>query len=154
MTHTWLTRHRLGFSAKGFFAVLVVMLPNIFWAVFPPLQNPLLSSTAIAPWADWLENAARILLVISLLLVVPRENSKKQDTRMLVLSLVCLAFYDIFWLLYYLHVFHAWVYIGLAVFPSIYFISTALYLDNAAALVPAAVFGLVHIINMASSFLA
>ena len=64
---------------------------------------------------------------------------------MLCYAAACLVGYYACWILYYSGIACPWLFIGMAVLPTAYFTLAALWLKNRIALVPAILFGTIHI---------
>ncbi len=147
-------RYKFGFSLKGFLAFLLAMLPNIVWAVIPPFNDVLAASTAAFPVWETIAAASQWLMIAALVLFIHQDPEQEQHPRQLVGSAsFCLAGYYVFWVLYYAGVASPWLFIGMAVLPTAYFVLAALWLKNYIALVPAALFGAIHIVLTCIAYL-
>jgi hypothetical protein len=61
------------------------------------------------------------------------------------LAAFCLVGYYAAWICYYSGVADPWIFVSMAVLPSIYFILVELMLKNYIALIPSMIFGITHI---------
>ena len=147
--------YRIGFSLKGFIGSLLVMLPNVIWAIMPPVNDVLAKNSVEIPALDLIMNFCRVALIAFLIVVVNNaEVEGKKVKGILFLAVCCLIAYYASWVMFYAGVTNPWLFIlGLAAAPSLYFILLALWLQNNPALVPGTVFAVLHITVTAKGFL-
>ena len=122
------------------------MLPNIVWAVIPPLNDVLAANTVVFPVWEAIAAVSQWLMIAALTLFIHQDREQEQHPRQLVGSAsLCLAGYYAFWVLYYAGIVSPWLFIGMAGLPAAYFVLAALWLKNCIAVVPAVIFGITHI---------
>lgn len=139
-------QYRFGFSSEGLFAFLLAMLPNIIWALIPPANDVLSINRIVFPVWDVIASISQWLMIAALAVLINQSAIKEQRTKMLIGSAaLCLAGYYLFWILYYTGVINLWLFVGMAVLPTAYFLLVALWLKNYIAVIPAALFGVIHI---------
>jgi len=148
-------KYKTGFSLKGLIGSLLVILPNVIWVIVPPTNDVLAQNSVEIPALDLIMNICRIALIALLVLVVNKAEEEGKNTRhFLAAAILCLLAYYASWVMFYAGGINPWLFIiGLATVPSLYFILLALWLGNKPALVPGAVFALLHITVTAMGFL-
>ena len=139
--------YKIGFSVKGFISFILVMIPNIIWAVAPPAVDILSQNNAVYPVFDWIMNICRFIIVALLVLLINiAGNTKKRTWLFVAPGLLCLFGYCISWGLYYGGNVNPWLFVaGLAAAPSLYFIFVGLWLKNYLSLLPSVLFAVIHI---------
>lgn len=96
-----MSKYKVGFLIKGFVALMLVMIPNLIW------------------------------MIALLIVLIPRNNrSCKSIKTYFQLVTFCIVIYYIMWLVYYTGMVYPWMFVGMAAFPSIYFVFVELWLDN------------------------
>lgn len=144
--------YEMKFSFKGLIAVILVMIPNVIYAVFPHHTN-LLGNDDFGV-IDIFENIFRFLLIALLIILVNKNKTHQTKNKFtLICELLFLTAYYIMWVLLFLSVSNSFVYIGLAVFPCAFFIITAMILRNYPAMITAIIFAALHIIITCKNYL-
>lgn len=138
-------KYGLGLSKQGLLAVMLVMLPNLVYAIYQPATNPLAQGNAAELWLDIAENIGRFGVMLSLIFIINRETAPRTCKTTALMAAVSLIFYYALWVCYLLGVSSGPVLLGLAVFPSIFFFVMAYRLRNLPAMAFAGLFGLAHI---------
>ncbi|MFC4322999.1 hypothetical protein [Litchfieldia salsa] len=147
-------KYRFGFSLNGFIVFLLAIVPNIIWVIVPPTNNPIAGNSASIPIFDIVVHVSQFIMILLLISVIRKESKNKKYIRVYIgLASFCLAGYYALWISYYAGILSPWIYVGLAVLPSIYFISAELWLKNYVAIIPSVVFGLTHILITCSNVL-
>lgn len=141
-----------GFSAVGLLAVALVMLPNVLYLFLSP-PNDVLANSKAAFWLwNVLENLGRFGLMLALIFIVNTDGMIKR--RLLFIMAACfLASYYTCWTAYFLGITSGLLLIGLAVFPTVFFLLAALLLRNMMAVGFSVLFGILHISITANNFL-
>ena len=137
--------YRWGINKKGLFVVLLILPPNVLWALWPPALNPL--GVGAASYALWegLENIFRVFSIISSCLLIRLDRfSGEYHAWPLLIGLFLLGYY-VLWVLYYLGNTASILLLGLAVLPVGAFLSTALWQKNKVAFFFVLAFGILHI---------
>lgn len=144
--------YRIGFSVIGFLAVLIVMLPNLLFLFATPPINPLDHNEAAFWFWNLLENIGRFGMMFSICFIVSRISVGKN--RFLDFSaLFFLLIYYALWGFYFSGFTNGAMLVGLAVFPSLFFLLIARKLRNPFAFSFALLFALTHISITANNFL-
>ncbi len=151
-------KYALGFSWMGFIAIMLVMLPNIFYFLFPPVNTPDMPHDR-GHIINIMENISRIIFIVLLIFMV---NGRKVETisPYTAVMLVLLLLYYWLWSRYFtggrnyslLNEKLLFIPVPMAVFPALYFIAAALWLGNIPAAAAAAIFGIAHVINTYITF--
>lgn len=144
--------YKLGFSPIGCMAVLLVMIPNLLYFFAVPPSDVLSANEADFILWNVLENIGRFGTMLTLCVVVNQHNMRKvryQDA----LAWGSLCVYVILWSLYFIGWFNGVSLVGLALFPSLFFMLVAWKLRNMPALLFAALFAVLHIGITCSNFL-
>lgn len=134
------------FSIKGFSVFFAMMLPNILWIAYPPANDILVTNLSDYPI---LNNTMFISqwIMFALLMILSRkvETKSDMDTFYIVCCTISLIGYYIFWVLYYMAIISSIVFMGMAIFPSVFFIIFSLLQKNNIALFPAIIYAVLHI---------
>ncbi len=138
-------QYHLDFSKEGLAAFVFAMLPNILWALAPPANDVLAANAVVFPVWEAIASASQGLMIAALVVLVRADEPSQRNTVMLRCAVACLIGYYVNWVLYYAGIVNPWLFIGMAVLPAAYFALAALWLKNRIALVPASLFGVIHI---------
>lgn len=138
-------KYKISFSLKGLVAVTLVMIPNILYSLIPYNTNLLEYDEAFGV-LDILENIFRVILIITLIGIVNTDNSQKIGGFESISAYLFLSAYYLMWIMMFLGMSNAFIYIGLAVFPCVFFLITSIILRNYPACFAVAVFAAFHII--------
>jgi len=138
----------------GLAAVLLVMIPNIIWAIFPPGNNPLATDVLSLPLLDILENVFRTALIILLLLLTVRDpDLNPRNEAWLISSVALLVAYYFCWIIYFCGNTDPAILLGLAIAPSAFFCLYAFWLKNVPAFFVSVLFAATHIIITSINYL-
>lgn len=144
--------YKFGFSIIGFMAVLLVMLPNVLY-LFIPITNDALSGNSAGFWLwNILENIGRFGLMSTLIIICNKKHNSYKPISIGIIGLCALILYYIFWFRYFVGTADGFTLLGLAVFPTVFFISSAIWIKNYIALGFGVLFGIMHIAITASNF--
>ena len=132
----------IGFSLQGFLIILLPMVPNIFYFVFPKffISNHEVTKHEIL---ELIEHSSQFLFILLLLLLKSNIDASRQSKLVLVISLVLIAYY-LLWILLVLGYRNRIVLMCMAIFPVIYFILSEIWLHNYFAMIPTVIFGIAH----------
>ena len=148
-----MNNYNLGFSLKGFLAFMLVMIPNVIWMIVPPSNNPIAANSAMYPLFDIITGISKAMMITLLIILIPKKNRHGKGKKIYIkFALFCLVIYYVMWILYYAGIINPWMLVGMAVFPSAYFIFVELWLNNYIAITPSAFFGIAHIAITFSNF--
>jgi hypothetical protein len=134
----------LGFSWKGFLIVLLPMIPNVFYFIFP---NAIPSGTIENKHLtlDFIEHGSQFIY-IGLLIFMATNKEVSLQSKYLVGMIILLLSYYILWILLFAGNKNLVILICMAVFPVVYFILAEIWIHNYFAIIPTTVFGIVHLI--------
>lgn len=149
---------KLGFSWIGLIVFLLPMLINIVYVILPPKNAPT-TQQETNKILEIIEQSARILYMLAIVFLVCKEKVDFTSIWMFV-GLIFLALYYIVWFRYFLGgrdielLGKAFLFVPmpLAVFPVIYFIFSAIWLNNYIAVLFMIIFGIAHNIISYKSF--
>lgn len=144
--------YKIGPSMIGIAAVLLIMFPNAVYLFYSPPED-ILSVNEASYWLwNILENIGRFGLMITLCIVVNKDLPTK--SRLVTIGSVCsLLAYYMLWVAYFAGIFNGLSLVGMAFFPSVFFLLIAWRQRNIFALVFTALFAIMHIAIMSNNFL-
>lgn len=143
--------YSFGFSWIGLLAVLLPMLPNLFYFRYPHVAIP--AGNPVHPLLKALEHGSRGLFLAFLVCIVPVSRTLSPDVWAAGAAVMLLS-YLAFWALLFAGRRSPRIYMGLAVFPVLYFMFAELWLGHLLALVPTAVFAGLHLYRSYQDFAA
>lgn len=143
---------KIGFSLVGLVAVLLIMLPNLLYLFFTPPNDILAGNSATFQFWNVLENIGRFGLMLTLIILVSKEGVRS-DKWLYVLAACFLLTYFVLWTAYFFDMVNGVFLLGMAVFPTAFFITSAVICRNPVASGFALLFGIVHISVTASNYL-
>lgn len=149
---------KLGFSWIGLIVFLLPMLINIVYVILPPKNAPT-TQQETNKILEIIEQSTRILYMLAIVFLVCKEKVDFTSIWMFV-GLMFLTLYYIVWFRYFLGgrdiellgKAFLFVLMPLAVFPVIYFICSAIWLNNYIAVLFMIIFGIAHNIISYKSF--
>lgn len=145
--------YRIGFSLIGFVAVLLPMIPNVFWVLLPPVSSTLPANESALPFMDVSGTVFQSLTIALLIVIVNARRQPTAGTRVVAaVGAVCLIGYLLLWVLYFTSPITPMLLLMMAVLPAVYFICVGLYLENYPSLIPAIPFALIHVATTAASY--
>lgn len=150
--------YKLGVSRAGLIIVLLAMLPNFFYFLFPPVNVPAAAANGVKA-LDIIESICRIGFMLLLIFLINR-NKVNLRSPYLILMFVFLMLYYALWIKYfaggrdYQLLGQSFLFIPgpMAVSPVVYFVAASLWLGNLPACIVTILFGIVHIIISYLSF--
>lgn len=144
--------YKIGLSLIGIIAVALIMLPNIVYLFRVP-PNDVLSGNEASYWLwNVLENIGRFGVMISLCVVI--NKAAPQPSRAATIAAACLLLiYYALWAAYFVGAFSGLSLVGMAFFPSLFFLLIAWRQRNLIAFTFALLFAIVHIAVTGSNFL-
>lgn len=137
-------------SLWGILVFILPMLINLFYFKVAPDNT----STPIPPqyrWIEWIEQATRILYMIFICILVSKQDVDFKSPY-LYISIIFLILYYIVWIRFFMSGMQSelrkanffFVPIPLAIFPVLYFLFAALWLQNGLAAITMLFFGVAH----------
>lgn len=148
---------KISFSWIGLVVFALPMLINIAYAVFPPVGK--VEQAAVTHWVEVIEQVSRMAYLAAVTLLVSREPVSTRSIW-LWLALLFLILYYTAWIRYFaggreinlLNQAFLLVPMPLEVFPVLYFLCAAIWLQNAPAAVIMVVFDAAHLTVSLQSF--
>ena len=144
--------YKFTFNPSALLLFALVMLPNIIW-FFIPAPNDILRNPSDTPILDALASILQVILIIALLLIKNNRARKLKTTPLIVLSVAFCLLYYICWILYYCNVVTGAVLVCLCLFPCLSFLFYGFDRKNYIALLPLAVFTLLHLLSTVINFI-
>ena len=149
---------KLSFSWIGLGIFVLPMLINIAYVVFPP-SGKAEQTAAIPHWLELIEQVSRIAYLLAITLLVSREALNLRSVWLWLAALFLLHYY-IVWIRYFaggreialLSRPFIFVPMPLAVFPVLYFLCAALWLNNIPSAIIMVIFGAAHLTISLQSF--
>lgn len=142
----------MGIDFKGILAVLLLLLPNVLFYIFPPQAVPgnLRSVPAVF---TVIEQAGRILC-LAVPIVFGKKIAEQKYSWLVILMAACLLIYYVCWVLYfsngreYFDLFKpmGFIPIPMAVFPLMYLILLGIWVKSPLFIVSAILFSVGHIV--------
>lgn len=145
-------RYEFTFDPWAFSLFLLVMAPNFIWFAVPA-PNDVLRRESVTPAVDSIASVCQVLMVAALCVIANRERKKPRPTPLTAASVGCILVYYAGWIFYYLGRTDPAVILLLTVPPCLAFIFFAVDRKNDAALVPAGIFAVCHLIYGVVNFM-
>lgn len=144
MKYSW------GFSWKALLIVILPMIPNFFYFIFPNI----LASTNEHFILDSIEHVSQFIYIILLIFLISDKPILIDKSNPFILGMVFfLLLYFILWVFLFLGNTSFIILFCMAVFPIIYFILAECWLYNYIAMCFTIIFGITHIIVTFKDFL-
>lgn len=134
--------YSFGFSLKGFIIVLLPMIPNIFYFIFPKVfisDNEGINHKVL----EKIEHGSQILFIGILLMIIPNRDAIMENKFILIMAIFLLSYYFL-WGLLFLKNNNSKILICMAIFPVIYFIISEIWISNYMAIIPTLIYGITH----------
>jgi hypothetical protein len=137
-------RYSFGFSWKGFLIVFLPMIPNIFYFLFPnAISSGKVENSHLI--LDVIEHGSQIIYITLLIFIITNKHVSLQSVYVIAIAIFLLSYYAL-WVLLFAGNKNLMILICMAVFPVIYFILAEIWLHNFLAIIPTAIFGIIHVI--------
>ena len=143
--------YKFTFNISALILFAAILLPNIIWA-FVPAGNDILRAKTKTQALDISATVFQVIMIASLCILSNKNAEKLRIFPFLIACGVSTVFYCICWTLYYCTVVHITVIIGLCVFPCISFALYEIDRKNYIALIPTAIFTILHFTSTAVNF--
>lgn len=145
-------KYYFGFSWKGFLIVLLPMIPNVFYFLFP---NAISNGSIVGSHLilDIIEHGSQAIYIAFLIILITKKDTPLQSPYVAGMAILLLSYY-ILWILLFSGMKNLMVLICMSVFPVIYFILAEIWLHNFPAIAPTAIFGIVHVMITCMDFYA
>lgn len=149
---------KIGVSWIGIIIFVLPMIINVIYAIFPPVNEPE-EPAQVNRVIEFVEQATRMLYMLAICFLVSKRKID-YSSCWLYLGIVFLVLYYIVWIRYFiggrdvalLSKRFCLIPMPLAVFPVLYFLCAAMWVDNIPAAIIMIIFGIAHNIVSYSSF--
>lgn len=145
-------QYRFGFQFSALALFLAIMLPNIVWSFFPA-PNDILRNKSATQILDAFATVFQVIMIAMLCLIKNKNAFGLKIAPVLLLSAVSALSYGCCWIMYYCGIVHSAVLIGLSLLPCLSFLFYGLDRKNYVALIPIAIFTVLHLISTIINFL-
>lgn len=149
----------MNFTLKGFIVVLLPLLPNLLFFLLPApnLQNGLKDGGLLI---NILEHGGRIIYMIAMVIAFHKPSDGNRN-QLLIGMAICLIAYFILWGRYFLNgrdgilLFEKafGIPVPMAIFPVVYYLLGAIWLNNVPASIAIILFAIGHITNSYLTYL-
>lgn len=137
-------KYSFGFSWKGLLVIVLLMIPNVIFAMFPDLIPSSRNFKDHLP-LDIIEHGTRAIYISLFILLRPQKERNLKKSYILAMAIFLLAYYGLCLML--LTGNHSFiVLLGMAIVPVIYLIIAELWLNIYPAVLPTIIFGIIHVI--------
>lgn len=133
-----------GFSWKGLIVFLLPMIPNVFYFLIPAsgVSGNNANSHLIL---DVLEHGSQAIFIFLLVFFISKQASEMLCPYTIGAAIMLISYY-VLWIFYFTGSVNLVILLGMAVLPVVYFVLVEIWLHNYLAIIPTALFGIVHVI--------
>ncbi len=136
--------YSFGFSWRGFLIVLLPMIPNIFYFLFPnAISSGKLENSHLI--LNIIEHGSQLIYIALLIFMITNKYTSIQSVYVIGMAIFLLSYYAL-WILLFAGNKNLIILICMAIFPVVYFILAEIWLHNFPAIIPTTIFGIVHVI--------
>lgn len=136
--------YSFGFSWRGFLIVLLPMIPNIFYFLFPDaISSGKIENSHLI--LNIIEHGSQLIYIALLIFMVTNKYVSIQSVYIIGMAIFLLSYYAL-WILLFTGKKNLIILICMAIFPVVYFILAEIWLHNFLAIIPTAIFGIAHVI--------
>ena len=139
-----MTNYYFGFSLKGLIIFLLPMIPNIFYFLNPAMAASLNNVNGHLI-LDVLEHGNQAIFIILLIFLIRKQESFTLYPYVIGIAALLILYY-ILWIFCFTGKSNLFILLGMAVIPVAYFVLAEFWLNNYLAIIPTAIFGIVHVI--------
>jgi hypothetical protein len=145
-----LVNYYFGFSWKGLVVFLLPMIPNIFYFLIPASDAS--GNTANSHLIlDIIEHGSQAIFIFMLIFVIRKQTSEILSSYSIGMVIMLISYY-VLWVFYFTGKVNLVILLGMALLPVVYFVLAELWLHNYLAIIPTALFGIVHVIITYTDF--
>lgn len=145
-------KYRMGFNIWGLILFVVIMTPNVIWALCPA-PNDVLRGESITEITDMIGSICQIVMIASLCGFINRSCGKLKLTFYIVITLIASVLYFAGWVLYYIGLSNWIVILLLTLSPCMAFFFFSLDRKNVLALAATIGFTICHLIYAFQNFI-
>lgn len=128
------------------------MIPNIFYFLFPDaISSGKVENSHLT--LDLIEHGSQIIYITLLIFMITNKHISLQSVYVIAMAIFLLSYY-ILWIILFAGNKDLIILICMAIFPVVYFILAEIWLRNFLAIIPTAIFGIVHVIITYKDFLS
>jgi len=136
--------YSFSFSWRGFLIVLLPMIPNIFYFLFPnAISSGKVENNHLI--LNIIEHGSQLIYIALLIFMITNKYVSIQSVYVIGMAIFLLSYYA-FWILLFAGNKNLIILICMAIFPVVYFILAEIWLHNFLAIIPTVIFGIVHVI--------
>ena len=137
-------QNNIGFSWKGLIIFLLPMIPNVFYFLIPAsdVSGNNVNTHLIL---DVFEHGSQAIFIFLLIFVTRKQTSEILCPYTIGMAIM-LIFYYLLWIFCFTGKANLGILLGMAVLPVVYFIFAEMWLHNYLAIIPTAIFGVIHVI--------
>ncbi len=136
--------YSFGFSWRGFLIVLLPMIPNIFYFLFPnAISSGKVENSHLI--LNIIEHGSQLIYIALLIFMITNKYVSIQSIYVIGMAIFLLSYYAL-WILLFAGNKNLIILICMAIFPVVYFTLAEIWLHNILAIIPTAIFGIVHVI--------
>jgi hypothetical protein len=115
---------RIGFSLYGLLIAALQLLPNIIWALWPPVPNILEGNASSVPFIEAGEHILGVLIIILLVFLVNNTQAGKfPHSGWTIAGFIAIALYWLCWAFYFAGIQPHFVIYAMVVLPPVAFFS-------------------------------
>lgn len=133
-----------GFSWKGLIVFLLPMIPNVFYFLIPASDASGNNGNSHLI-LDILEHGSQAIFFFLLIFVI-RKHTSEILCPYTIGMVIMLIFYYVLWIFCFTGKVNLVILLGMAILPVVYFVLAEIWLHNYLAIIPTALFGIVHVI--------
>ncbi|HHX12261.1 MAG TPA: hypothetical protein GX731_05525 [Clostridiales bacterium] len=137
-------KYSFGVSWKGLLVIVLLIIPNAIFALFPDLM-PISNSFKDHLPLDIIEHGTRAIYIALLISLRPQKEASLKKSYILPMTILLLAYYSL-WLALLTGNHSFIVLLGMAIVPVIFLIFAELWLNIYPAILPTVIFGIIHVI--------
>jgi hypothetical protein len=128
------------------------MIPNIFYFLFPDaISSGKVENSHLT--LDLIEHGSQIIYITLLIFMITNRYVSLQSVYVIAMAIFLLSYY-ILWIILFAGNNDLIILICMSIFPVVYFILAEIWLSNFLAILPTAIFGIVHVIITYKDFLS
>ena len=136
--------YSFGFSWRGFLIVLLPMIPNIFYFLFPDaISSGKIENSHLI--LNIIEHGSQLIYIALLIFMITNKYVSIQSVYVIGIAIFLLSYYAL-WILLFAGNKNLIILICMAIFPVVYFILAEIWLHNFLAIIPTVIFGIVHVV--------
>lgn len=137
-------KYSFGFSWKGLLVIVLLMIPNALFALFPDIMPSSGGVNNHLP-LDIIEHGTRAIYIALFIFLQPQKETTFKKTYILPMIILLLIYYGL-WLLLLTGNNSFIVLLGMAIVPVVFLVMGELWLKIYPAVLPTVIFGFIHVV--------